>query len=158
MKQLIIGMLILVGFIACNAQNNKKTSKSDTTNYPENAPNVTTKVNRKFDDKGNMINYDSSFIWSYSSSGNSHTVEADSVMIAFKRQFDSSFPTMFRNNFGDPVWNDSFFFRDFASSDYFMQKWHEHYFNMENMMRQMDSLRNSFITNHYPGLSSKHPD
>ena len=158
MKQLIIAWLMLAGFTGCNAQNNQKTSKSDTSNHHENAPKVTYKVNKKFDEKGNLISYDSSSVWSYSDDGNRHNVEADSVMIAFKRQFDSSFPTIFRNNFGDPMWNDSFFFRDFTASDYFMQKWQQHYFSMENMMRQMDSLRNSFITNRYPGLSPKRQD
>lgn len=159
MKQLMIALHILAGLAGCNAQsNNQKMSKSDTANYSENIPKVTYKVNKKFDDKGNLLSYDSSFVWSYSSDGNKHNIESDSVMIAFKRQFDSSFPSIFRNNFGDPMWNDSFFFRDFAAPDYFMQKWHQHYFNMETMMQQMDSLRNSFITNHYPGLSPKQKD
>lgn len=153
MKQLIIALLILAGFTGCNAQSNQKTTKSDTTKATEIIPKVTYKVNKKFDDKGNLISYDSSSVWSYSSNGNMQNVESDSVMIAFKRQFDSSFPTIFRNNFGNPMWNDSFFFRDFTSSDYFKQKWEQHYFNMENMMFQMDSLRNSFLNRNYPGLS-----
>ena len=153
MKNLLLSVLLLAFIIGCNAQSNQKISKSDTTNHTENTPKVTYKVNKNFDDKGNLISYDSSSVWSYSSNGGTHNIEADSVMVAFKKQFDSGFPAIFRNNFGDPMWNDSFFYRDFTSSDYFMQKWQHHYFNMESMMRQMDSLRNSFIINRYPGLS-----
>lgn len=156
MKNLLLSVLLLVFITGCNAQSNQKPSKSDTSTHTENIPKVTYKVNKKFDDKGNMISYDSSSVWTYSSDGNTHNVEADSVMMAFKRKFDSSFPSIFRDNFGSPMWNDSFFFRDFTSPDYFRQKWSQHYFNMENMMFQMDSLRNLFLNRNYPGLSQTH--
>jgi hypothetical protein len=36
-------------------------------------------------------------------------------MMAFRKQFDSGFPSIFRENFGDPIWNDGLFYRDFAT-------------------------------------------
>lgn len=158
MKNVFLSVLLLAFITGSNAQSNQGASKSDTSNNHQNIPNVTYKVNKKFDDKGNLISYDSSSVWSYSSNGNRHNAEEDSVMMAFKKQFDSSFPSIFRNSFGNPVWNNSCFFRDFTSSDYFRQKWEQHYYNMENMMQQMDSLRNSFLSKNYPGLSLTQKD
>jgi len=36
-----------------------------------------------------------------------------------------------------------------------MKKWEAHSFNMEGMMKQMDSMKNSFLKKNYPGLSTK---
>ena len=142
----------------CNAQNNSKTSSKDTTGIQQNKPEISWKVNKKFDDKGNLISYDSTAVWSYTSGKSTHNIPADSVMMAFRKQFDSGFPSIFSENFGDPIWNDSLFYRDFTNSDYFMQKWEQHYFDMGRMIQQMDSFRNSFLNRTYPGLSPMHND
>ena len=118
----------------CNAQNNSKTSSKDTTGIQQNKPEISWKVNKKFDDKGNLISYDSTAVWSYTSGKSTHNIPAD------------------------PIWNDSLFYRDFTNSDYFMQKWEQHYFDMGRMIQQMDSFRNSFLNRTYPGLSPMHND
>jgi len=112
-------------------------------------------VNKRYDDKGNLIGYDSTYTWSYSSHGKTQSISADSVMNSFRRQFDAQFPTLFNQSFGDPIWNDSLFYKDFTAPDYFMQKWNDHYFDMRSMMLRMDSLRNSFLDRHYPGLDDR---
>ena len=158
MKNLLLSVLLVVFITGCNAQNTKKINTNDTTQVQQNKPEINWKVNKKFDDKGNLISYDSTAIWSYSSGQNAHNIGADSVMMAFRKQFDSGFPSFFRESFGDPIWNDSLFYRDFTTPDYFIQKWEHHYFDMVRMMRQMDSLRNSFLNRNYPGLSPAHKD
>ena len=154
MKKLLSSVLLLVLITGCNAQSNKKTNTKDTTNPQQNKPDISWKVNKKFDENGNLISYDSTAVWSYTSGQNAHDIEADSVMLAFKKQFESGFPSIFRETFGNPIWNDSLFYRDFTAQDYFMQKWEQHYFNMGRMMQQMDSFRNSFLDRSYPGLTS----
>lgn len=158
MKTVLTSVLLLAFITGCNAQNNKKINSKETTGMQQGKPGISWKVNKKYDDKGNMVSYDSTAVWSYSSGQDERHVEADSVMMAFRKQFDSGFPSIFRENFGDPVWNDSLFYRDFTAPDYFMQKWEQHYFNMGKMMQRMDSLRNSFLNRNYPGLSPAHKD
>lgn len=148
----MLAVLLLAGITGCKAQNAQNKNASDSLTIQDNKPKASWKVNRKFDDKGNLISYDSTYVWSYSGDNSSRNIEADSVMAAFKKQFDSGFPSFFRDEFGGPVWNDSLFYKDFTAPDYFMQKWHQHYFDMEKMMTQMDSMRNSFLTRRYPKL------
>lgn len=155
MKNVLSSALLLVVITGCNAQDRKKISTNDTTQV-KSKPDVSWKVNKKFDDKGNLISYDSTAVWSYSSGQTAHHMGADSVMSAFRKQFDSGFPSFFRENFGDPILNDSLFYRDNTTPGYFKQKWEHHYFDMGRMMRQVDSLQNSFLDKNYPGLSPTH--
>ncbi len=119
----------------------------------ESKPGVSWKVNRQYDDKGNLIGYDSTAVWSYSGGQQAREIAVDSVMMAFRKQFDKGFSSIFHERFGEPMWHDSLFYRDFITPDYFMQRWEHDYFDVGRMMMQMDSLRNSFLQQNYPGLS-----
>lgn len=155
MKHIVLSTLLVVFFTGCDAQNTEQMNSKSTTDTSQNKPEISWKVNKKFDDDGKLISYDSTAVWSYTSGKATHRINADSVMMAFRKHFDSGFPSMFQRSFGEPVWNDSLFFRDFTTPDYFTQKWQQHYFDMEQMMRQMDSFRNSFLNDNYPGLTHK---
>lgn len=152
MKTFLSVCLLLLVAAGCDAQTgkSKKTLQvGDTTSQPK----ASWKVNKKYDDKGNLIAYDSTYTWTYSGKGGQDIpIEVDSVMNAFRKRFNSTFPSMFNNSFGSPVWNDSLFFNDFLRQDYFMRKYNDHYFDMKGMMRSMDSVRNSFLQENYPGL------
>lgn len=147
-----LSLLLLTG---CNAQT-EKSKITSTGKDTASQPKVSWKVNKQYDDKGNVIGYDSTYTWSYSSSsGKNVPVAADSVMNSFRLQFNQLFPDMFNNSFGSPVWNDSLLYNDFLAPDYFMRKYRSHYFDIEKMMRSMDSVRNGFLHDHYPGLHNK---
>jgi len=155
MKRLFFTCLSLLMVTGCQAQTDKsKTFSRDADTASQ--PKVSWKVNKQYDDKGNLIGYDSTYTWMYSGrSGKDMTVNMDSVMGSFRRQFNTDFPALFNDNFGVPIWNDSLFYNDFLKPDYFMRKYRNHYFNMEEMMRSMDSMRNRFLQEHYPGLKRK---
>jgi hypothetical protein len=150
MKTIMSLCLSLFLVTGCNAQ--KKESKTNDTVSRE--PRVSWKVNKQYDEKGNVIGYDSTYSWSYSGKSDTDlTIPADSVMNSFRLQFNKEFPGMFNNSFGGPVWSDSLFYNDFLKPDYFMRKYQDHYFDMEKMMRSMDSMRNGFLMEHYPGIN-----
>jgi hypothetical protein len=156
MKKGMLLLLLATCTISCNAQYNQNEKQQKQITVDANKPKISWKVNKKYDDKGNLIGYDSSYTWTYSAKGGKvHSIEADSVMAAFKKQFNAEFPSFFNKDFGNPVWSDSLFYKDFIAPDYFMKKWEEHSFDMEKMMKQMDSMRNSFLKHNYPGLSTQ---
>ncbi|WP_276133060.1 hypothetical protein [Polluticoccus soli] len=156
MKNILLLLLLVTGTYSCNAQPRQSEKQQQATTTEENKPQARWKVNKKYDDKGNLIGYDSSYVWTYSSKGgNIHSVEADSVMEAFRKQFNMEFPSFFNKRFDNPVWSDSLFRQDFIAPDYFMKRWDEHHSDMRQMMQQMDSLRNWFLKNNYPGLNSE---
>ena len=148
MKKIMLVMPALLLLNSCQAQTKEKNSSPESKQ-----PKVSIDVKRETDERGNVIRYDSTYTWSYSSDGTQSDVSVDSVMAAFRKQFDSAFPDFFRNSFGNPVWGDSMFHRDFLRPDYFKRKWETDFFNMEQMMRSMDSLRNSFLRDKYPGIA-----
>jgi len=155
MKKVLLLLLLATGTISCDAQHrqNEKPQKEVTT-IDENRPQAKWKVNKKYDDKGNLIGYDSTYTWTYTSKGKVHSVEADSVMAAFKKQFDMELPSLFNKSFGNPIRSDSLFYKEFTAPDYFSKKWEGHYFDMKEMMKEMDSMRNSFLDKNYPGLNA----
>lgn len=155
MKTILSLCLSLLLVTGCNAQTEKSkviSSAKDTVSQPK----VSWKVNKQYDDKGHVIRYDSTYTWSYSGkAGKNMPVSMDSVMRSFRIQFNTDFPGMFNNSFGTPVWNDSLFYNDFLKPDYFMRKYHDHYFDMEQMMRSMDSMRNNFLRQNYPDIKKQ---
>jgi hypothetical protein len=153
MKKLL-AIVLLFSVIGCNGQDKKtKKTKETAIQTEQNSPHSSWKVNKKYDDKGNLIRYDSTYTWTYSSGGKSQQVDADSVMASFRKEFNLEFPSFFNKSFGDPIWSDSLFYDDFTSPDYFMHKWEHHYFDMRSMMKKMDSMRNAFLRDKYPGLN-----
>lgn len=154
MRQIIIALLLLGGTTACNAQNEK--SRQAELKTEENQPQSSWKVNKKYDDKGNLIAYDSTYVWSYSSKdGKTQNVNADSVLMEFRNRFSMDFPSFFNSDFDRLRMDDSTFYNNFSAPDYFMKSWQQHQAQMGVMMRQMDSLRNSFLKNNYPNINTR---
>ena len=157
MRKVIIALLLLGGATACNAQ--KEKDKPTELKMEESKPQASWKVNRKFDDKGNPISYDSTYVWTYSSKdGKTQNVNADSVLAEFRSQFSMDFPSFFNNDFDRLRTDDSTFYNNFSAPDYFMKSWQQHQAQMGVMMRQMDSLRNGFLRNNYPNINTRPTD
>ncbi len=115
-------------------------------------PHVRWEVNKKTDEEGNVIRYDSTYTWSYTNmEGDSVSVSVDSVMRSFRDYFNEHFPTMWERSVENPMLRDSIFYRDFFWEDYFRDRWERDRFRIRDMMDRMDSLRNSFFNRHYPG-------
>ncbi len=133
MKAIIAAGLLLLAS-GCNAQT-EKVNKNVASTAPKETvkPKVDVKVNKQYDEKGNLVAYDSVYTWSYSSQGGTlDGVHADSVMASFKKQlnFNMDFPSFFKSSFDD-------------------------YFDMGKMMGEMDSLRGSFMRREYSEMSNK---
>ncbi|MET3877317.1 hypothetical protein [Chitinophaga sp. OAE865] len=155
MKTVVFMTFLMMASIGCNGQENRKKysyHKGDTT--IENQPRISWKVNKEIDSNGNIIRYDSTYVWSYTNKGTHEQVKVDSVMNLFKSRFDTQFRNLFRQNFGTPVWNDSLFYRKFTDPGYFMHKWKNNELDIDNFISQMDSTRNAFLKDYFPGLEA----
>lgn len=76
-------------------------------------PQVAWKVTRQLDSKGNLVRYDSTYWWSYSSNGMPAVSRPDSMLLHFRKQVDSTYRNLFRFNWRS-LWNeDSLFTQDF---------------------------------------------
>ncbi len=161
MKKLVLFLAIPFLMVSCNAQTNKG---NDVTEKPQNKkeltanqPKVDIKVNKIYDENGNLIGYDSSYVWSYTNEyGDSVNINPDSVLLQFKPIIGSNFPD-FMQNYDKEFFGDSLFYHDFIAPDYFMERWEKEMSRMSRMMQEMDSLKEQFFKEHYPGLKKETP-
>ncbi|RAW02602.1 hypothetical protein DQQ10_00350 [Pseudochryseolinea flava] len=110
-------------------------------------PKIDIKVNRRFDEKGNMIGFDSTYT-SYYSNMSGDTAGMDSLMGSFDRYFKKDHPLFFKNQFDPLFFNDSTRYPDFFHNDYFMRRYELNDQYMRGMMQQMDSIKNKFYREH----------
>jgi hypothetical protein len=121
----------------------KKKEVASTAPDSANKPNVNIKVNRHYDDKGNVVGFDSTYI-SFYSNVQGDTSRMDSLMGSFDKYFNSDYSSIFKNEFNSLFFNDSLRYPDFFHNDYFLKRYelNDHYFR--GMMNRMDSIKNRF--------------
>jgi hypothetical protein len=107
-------------------------------------PKVNIKVNRHFDDKGNMVGFDSTYSTFYSNM-NGDTMKMDSLMKSFDRYFYRDHSSLMDRHFNDLFFTDSLRYPDFFHRDFFMKRYELNDAYMRDMMRGMDSLKNRFF-------------
>ena len=155
MKKLYVLFLMPLFVISCNGQVEKKAeSESDIKENESIKPQTDIRVNKEYDEAGNLTRYDSAYVWSYSNfQGDSMLIDIDSVMSKFY-PFLNSRQQFYFPGFGDKMfYNDSLFYYDFLNHDYFMKRWENSMERMNKMMWEMDSIKSQFFDEYYPDLN-----
>src|ERR1043166_2479895 len=124
-KKNIFSLIVVLLLTTCSGQDNKKRdekkhlSNGDGTNKPR----TEVKVNRKYDSKGNLIHFDSTYSYFYSSKGlDSVKMGADTIFHRFRSHFKHDFPSFSGCEFNDLFFNDSLSRYDFLNPDYFTKR------------------------------------
>jgi hypothetical protein len=107
-------------------------------------PKVNIKVNRRFDDKGNLIGFDSTYS-SFYSDLRGDTVKMDSLMRNFDSYFSLNHSPLFDRQFNKLFFNDSARYPDFFHNDFFMKRYELNDQYLKGMMQDMDSIKNKFF-------------
>lgn len=159
LKNFSILLLLLLSVTACHdtTQGQEKSAPTngitqDSTDKPE----VNIKVNRRYDDKGNLIGFDSLYSSYYSSSGN--TNQLDSIRHRFKTYFNREHSTFFNNRMNSLFFNDTLLYPDFFHKDFFQQHYELNDAYMKQMMQRMDSIKNEFYRESDRGQRKPKPD
>ena len=120
-----------------------KNGISSVTKDSLNKPKVNIKVNKHYDDKGNVIGFDSTYT-SFYSNIQGDTAKMDSLMGSFDRYFKRDHSLLFDNQFNSLFFKDSTRYPDFFHDDFFMKRYemNDHY--LRDMMGRMDSIKNRF--------------
>lgn len=150
-KGMICGMAIAVIFCSSCQENSKaQNSGKQTANNRSTAtdslqkPKVSIKVNRRYDDKGNIIGFDSTYS-SYYSTIKGDTTKMDSLIRGFDRYFNHNRSFFFDNQFNSLFFNDSQRYPDFFHKDFFLKRYELNDRYMRDMMERMDSVKNHFF-------------
>jgi hypothetical protein len=96
-------------------------------------PKTDIRVNKKYDDKGNLIQYDSTYSYFYSSPGFKNSISSDSLFNNFKIPLRNDYKGLLDENMNSIFFNDSLFKYDFYNSDYFSRRFHMNMLKFENM-------------------------
>ncbi|MDD3773008.1 MAG: hypothetical protein PHC38_10205 [Weeksellaceae bacterium] len=144
-------MLVLLAAllsISCNGQKNdsKKTGIKESEEKIIEQPKGTWKVDKKFDDKGNLISYDS--IYSWSSNGkldNLSTLDRDSLLQSFKSRFFTNFSDFENQGFDDVFSKDSLFSKHFFNEDFFGSDFGKDYMEIDKITQQMIARQKKFL-------------
>jgi hypothetical protein len=135
-------------FSACHERTKGQTTKADTLARDSvTKPRVNITVNRRFDDKGNVIGFDSTYT-SFYSNMEGDTVAMDSMMRGFDNYLSQRHPSLLQREFEPLFFADSLRYPDFFHHDFFMKRYELNDAYMRNMMKQMDSIKNRYFEEH----------
>ncbi|MCE3225617.1 MAG: hypothetical protein K0S32_168 [Bacteroidetes bacterium] len=161
-KNLLILASSLFIMSACEGQNTKRSlsEKPESKSIPltdsiKKEPDVRVKVNKKYDDKGNIIRYDSTYSYVYSSPGGTLHMSNDSIFNHFRSYFHKNHSAFMNPETDNIFFNDSLFKYDFFNEDYFFKRFQLNKGAFEDMFKQMDSLKNNYLEKNYPKGQNK---
>ena len=147
MKKIILSAIVIVMVLSgCNGQKKDNLMASVLTkNDSINRPKTNIKVNRKYDENGNLISYDSTYTYSYSNT-NGENIDIDSLFnqLGFNQKGFHSFPNhSFPNSL---LGNDSLMLNDpFFNDELLSNNMRKNLEMMERMMQHMDSINSLYI-------------
>lgn len=134
--------------VSCNGQKNdtEKTEITESEGKIVEQPKGSWKVDKEFDDDGNLIRYDS--IYSWSSNGkldNLSTVDKDSLLQSFKLRFFKNFSDFENNGFDDVFSKDSLFSKHYFNDDFFGSDFGKDYMDIDKITQQMIARQKKFL-------------
>lgn len=146
MKKIALISFALFMLFSCNGQTSKK--ESNALSDKENKPKIDYKVDKKYDENGNLVAYDSVYTYYYSNIDKDAMIK-DSIFQKFNTYFETNH--MLDNSF----FNDFFKQEGYRKDDFFSDAFFEDHFKkdelmMNEMLQRMDSIKNQFFINEYP--------
>jgi len=110
-------------------------------------PKVDITVNKHYDDKGNVIGFDSTYT-SFYSNVEGDKLKMDSLFRSFEGHFNLGKTSFTGRHFDSLFFNDSLRYPDFFHDDFFLRRYELNDPYLRDMMRSMDSLKNNFYREH----------
>jgi hypothetical protein len=145
-----IFIAVLIGILVASCHDKTKGQVSDTKGGDSTAlsqsfikPKTDVTVNRHYDNKGNMIGFDSTYT-SFYSNVQGDTTQMDSLMSRFNRYFSNSHSHWFDSRINSVFFKDSLRYPDFFHDDFFIRRYELNDMYFKDMMRRMDSVKNRF--------------
>lgn len=145
-KWLIFTIAVTLILNSCNGQENKKESISDTKKHE---PKENIKVNKEYDEQGNLIRYDSTYTYFYSNIEGNQIAE-DSIYDNFQKMFGTNYPFSSKSYFDDLFFEDSLLKYDFYKKDFFSERFKQNMQHMDKLFWEMDSIKNQFFDEQFP--------
>ncbi|MFC7358306.1 hypothetical protein ACFQO1_11450 [Jejudonia soesokkakensis] len=142
-------LLFIIGLLnfSCNSQNNELKAKSNEIDEKIiEEPKGTWKVDKEFDENGNLIRYDSIYSWSSNDTYDTLSLlERDSLMQSFKSRFFTNFSQFENQGFEDVFSKDSLFSKNFFNDDFFGSDFGSDFMDLDKIRQQMIERQKKFL-------------
>lgn len=148
MKKYILLAMVSLLCVSCNGQKNdiKNAEKKQNKTSVAKQPKGSWKVDKEFDDNGNLIRYDSIYSWSSSSKvDNLSALEKDSLLQSFKSRFFTGFSRFENNGFDDVFSEDSLFSKHYFNDDFFDSEFGSDFMDIDKIRQQMIARQKRFL-------------
>jgi hypothetical protein len=136
-----IAIALSLTLVGCNGQTKEKKNEN---NSSANIPQTNIKVDKQYDDKGNLIKYDSTYSYYYSNIQNDIDLR-DSIFNNFQQQFNKKYFFSMDPFFKDFFFQDSLLIYDFYRKDFFLNRFRDNMRRMDSLFWGMDSMKNNFF-------------
>jgi hypothetical protein len=153
MKTYVI--LFMMGLLSSSCSGQKKDLSSYDTKTPqeetEKQPQGTWKVDREFDEKGNLIRYDSIYSWSSSDIYKDlNTKEKDSLLEKFKSRFFQQYSQFEDDGFENLFNPDSAFSKRYFNDDFFNSDFGKDFIDMDKITQEMIRRQKALLEKYQP--------
>lgn len=148
MKKCVLLFIVGLLSVSCKGQENetKKDEKEENQTNVVEAPKGTWKVDKEFDESGNLIRYDSIYTWSSNDKFDKLSLtDKDSVMQSFKSQFFSNYSMFENQGFEDVFSQDSLFSKHFFNDDFFESPFGKDFMDIDKIRQQMNEKQKKFL-------------
>jgi hypothetical protein len=141
----VLAIAISFALTSCNGQIKKQEKEG---NAKIDIPKTNIKVDKQYDEKGNLIKYDSTYSYYYSNV-KSDTILRDSIFNNFKNAFNQRYFFSKDPFFSDFFFIDSLLKYDFYRKDFFVNRYRNNMNRLDSLFWGMDSLKNSFFNKQF---------
>lgn len=141
------GLLFIVGLLSfsCDGQKNETINEEDKINLVE-EPKGAWKVDKEFDENGNLIRYDSIYSWSSDSKFDNLTSnDRDSLIQSLKSKFFTNYSGFENQGFEDVFSQDSLFSKRFFNDDFFGSNFGNDFMDIDKLRQQMITRQKKFL-------------
>ncbi|MDO6598168.1 hypothetical protein Q4512_14690 [Oceanihabitans sp. 2_MG-2023] len=148
MKKYILLLMIIFLCFSCSGQDNEanKIESQKSEKSIVEVPKGSWKVDKEFDENGNLIQYDSIYSWSSNDKFNTlSNFSRDSLMQSFKSRFFSDFSKFKNEGFEDVFSQDSLFSKRFFNDDFFGSSFGKDFMDIDKIREQMLERQKIFL-------------
>ncbi|WP_299103509.1 hypothetical protein [uncultured Winogradskyella sp.] len=152
MKKYILLLMVGLLSVSCKGQGNEttKVEKEENKTKIVEEPEGTWKVDKEFDENGNLIRYDSIYSWSSNDKFDSLSLsDKDSLMQSFKSRFFSNYSGFENQGFGSIFSQDSLFSKRFFNDDFFGSNFGNDFMDIELLRQQMIARQKKFLEKYH---------
>lgn len=145
------GILVLSALlsISCNSQENKTEDNARMKGNEEHlteTPKGSWKINKEFDEDGNLIRYDSIYSWSSTTDlDDLATLDKDSVLKSMQSRFYRSFSHFNREGYPGFFGEDSLFTKQFFTDDFFESEFGQDFMDIDRVRERMEDMQRKFM-------------